>query len=209
MSVFSNLKSYALGVGLALGALGAISPGAATAATVDADFTMSGDFVYDADVPALTLTGSGAAAYYVTDPSVVKNYALTFGLTLYPDDASGPLAISDTFTVGATSVAEVMDALSFISAGGIYGSISDGLQIVHTGFYTSAPSAGVIDVITVFFGEVLTTELAFALTGEVPTEDGFGGFDLSVEMSPVPLPATLPLLLVGFGGFAALRRRKS
>ncbi|WP_299817922.1 VPLPA-CTERM sorting domain-containing protein [uncultured Jannaschia sp.] len=27
------------------------------------------------------------------------------------------------------------------------------------------------------------------------------------EISPVPLPATLPLLLAGFGGFAALRRR--
>lgn len=209
MSFISNLKSYALGLGLALGALSVVAPGTATASTVDADFTMSGDFAYDADIPALTLSGSGAAAYYVTDPSVDKSYALTFSLTLYHEDGSGPLSVTDTFSIGNVSVADVMGALSFVSAGGIYGSVSDGLQIVHTGFYTTSATSGVIDVITVFFGDILTTELALALTGEVPDEDALGAFDLSVEMSAVPLPATLPLLLVGFGGFAALRRRKS
>ena len=30
----------------------------------------------------------------------------------------------------------------------------------------------------------------------------------AADVAPVPLPATLPFLLVGIGGFAVLRRRK-
>ncbi|MEM6371987.1 MAG: VPLPA-CTERM sorting domain-containing protein [Pseudomonadota bacterium] len=45
----------------------------------------------------------------------------------------------------------------------------------------------------------------------VPNEgDVLGGFQLygTVDVAAVPLPASLPLLLAGFGGMAALLRRK-
>lgn len=50
---------------------------------------------------------------------------------------------------------------------------------------------------------------AFTLTANFATNGHYiDNIRVITEVSPVPVPATLPLLLAGFGGLAALRRRK-
>ena len=82
--------------------------------------------------------------------------------------------------------------------------VLDGISVIDSLTFTPA------DDMAAFLG--VTSDRAFTalrIIDQTNTLDNeyFGAFTLA-ELAPVPLPASLPLLLAGLGGVAALRRRR-
>jgi hypothetical protein len=156
------------------------------------DPNATNDFLFKLDLTATSLAGGPPVLQIdeeFTVPGITGNGILgfTFGL-LAAFDTSFPFVIDNI-------IAEVTD--------GDFGQTNI-VGDVWLGFtYTLDPLAG-----TGTFNALLTE---FEFDGSTNTADGFFAFDGSATIStvsPVPLPASLPLLAFGSVGLMALGRRR-
>jgi hypothetical protein len=81
------------------------------------------------------------------------------------------------------------------------------------------PSGGALDGWTIPYGPNGSMSMAFTndlpagtydlqIRGQVNTDSGTGGYGGDLDLTPVPLPAGLPMLLCGLGLVGALARRR-
>ena len=167
----------------------AISVVGAQAATV-ATATGSGSYVYDDPSGPVTLSNVTLNGSFSGNPNVAGHYALTYEMT------------AGAFTGGNTYDLGVFAPINLVS-------VLDGLpDVVANGAFSGSPGAFTLD-----FSEIILTGAAFTaiytdVLGGPLGFDHSGTFTVTASLAAVPIPATLPLLLLGVGGIAVLPRRK-
>ncbi len=162
-----------------------LSPLAAQAATTiysatgDAIVDIFGPVDFDADFFDLDDDGIDVAA-------AVSQFAGIFDAALLVSDMSGPLLASDSIVsvdIGLGTLTATFDSLSGPAAG-LFGDTA-------TAIFSFDPD----------FADGSGDEFRFLLSGV--------GVDIVSDIAPIPLPASLPLLLAGLGGIALLRARRA
>jgi hypothetical protein len=172
---------------------------AATALALSATASMAASFVGDTAQFAFSAAGFGAllnTSAVISEPGVEASYSLETAVFSFDMSAS-----SAVVTYDLTGFSGVGDTTTWTATGlqTDDGSLIAGLTL------TSGISANLLS--TSFTGDTLTFNFAdFAST---PTVQSFV-FDISTA-SDVPLPAALPLAMIGIGALGAvgLRRRKA
>ena len=173
---------------LAFMALTALGANAATIGT----FEGAGTFNYYGPSETLQIDSTGTGTAFA-DPNTARHLGLNFSLTLR-------YAGNDFVQTGFVDLGVIRPIDTFATVG----TLVDGLNIVN---FTPLPPSGFdldFNLVEPAFSAFVT-----AIYGSVP-----GGSITSRpvsyfgSVSEVPLPATLPLLLLGVGGIAIMRRRK-
>lgn len=126
--------------------------------------------------------------------------------------AGGNLVSTAIGNTDFTSVLGSTLAPTAIEAGGVFEidssfALDDALLSPVDGNGSAADlGQNLIHSFTLAGGESVTFDTFLAAGSSLA--DGLANYDAAVNgVAPVPLPASLPLMLVGLGGFAALRRR--
>ncbi|WP_136637467.1 VPLPA-CTERM sorting domain-containing protein [Pseudooceanicola onchidii] len=115
------------------------------------------------------------------------------------DAATTLLSNTDVFQ-GTATTTFFRFTLANVAAGDFAITHDDGMSITGLGG-TTQPTSEITTLLPDFAGGPF--ELIYVATNGNPSV-----LEVDYEAAAVPLPASLPLLLVGFGGLAALRRRK-
>lgn len=194
---------------LAAAALAVAAPLAASAATVDFDLTRGGDVTANsgtsvvAESGGISLTITGGAPNSATGDV----NAWSTGIGMLTD--AGRHTIDGRFSeflVLSFSEAVDLTSLSFSYAdAGDNWSVISGMTPLDAGTMSGDGSASSVHTASVN-GGVLATQYLIGTNGSASDWKAFG---LSVELAPVPLPASGLLLLAGLGGVAAVRRRRN
>ncbi|MEM6373247.1 MAG: VPLPA-CTERM sorting domain-containing protein [Pseudomonadota bacterium] len=185
----------------------------------DFDFDPAGLFTID-DTDAGTLTGravSQTSGYSGTGFDVSFTYGTApFTPAFKPENGSAPGAdIRYTFLTGGTltgfgdllglTLAVLAKPLTGPEAAQ-WGSSMDGST---TGPNNKNANFGMAHWFMVdSIDNACTTSFCATYSGDIADLLGRQG-DINVDLTPVPLPAGLPLLAAGIAGFAVLRRRKA
>ncbi|MEM6939598.1 MAG: hypothetical protein AAF943_05535 [Pseudomonadota bacterium] len=142
--------------------------------------------------------------------ALANNNAIFWGLTI---DANAPYDLTaleidyDRSGTGPTSL-----AIDLFINGQNQGEIFSDPTVLDSGSQTALVDLTAFKNVT---GSVFFRLLAWGATSSLGTfdiENDLGnnrGIIVTGEVSPIPLPAGLPLMLLGLGGVAALRMRKS
>ncbi|UWQ22746.1 VPLPA-CTERM sorting domain-containing protein [Jannaschia sp. W003] len=187
---------------IAAGLLGAaLSAGAANAAVLW-DFQETGGDVVGIFAGSLDLSGAGSAGagglpfdlFSASDAAAIQSDS-TGSFDTYEFDAAPANFGTDGLTLATSGTG---DAFAVLGA-------NSGNEVgVPTGYASGQALAGTLTFANQTFAALGVTpgSYVFSLPNDTITVR-FG------PTAPVPLPATLPLLLAGFGGLALLRRRRA
>ena len=182
----------------------ALFAGAAQAATF-ATLSSSGEFEYMAGPPASSQYTGSATGSIFGDPTVARDYTLLYEFSVDPDRGSDA-SISGSLDLGTFSLASFFPLLAGAGSSGTLP-----LGALGSATYSNLNLGGTSG--SVDYQISLSAEPTYFLLDElgyrnVPSSVG-GSYNLELSLvSEVPLPATLPLLIAGLGGVAALRRKK-
>jgi hypothetical protein len=175
---------------ISAGLVALLATAAVQAATITYDESVNGDAGSFNDAPVA-----------LGDLNVGDTYLLTGSASLLGSQADG----YDYFTFTAASGFSV--DLTEYSPGG--GTLTSGFRIYDSGlsflggFNYGAPTDDIYSSLGLGAGTY-----TFGVTEFGATSPASYTFSLSLDISPVPLPASLAFLLAGLGALAALRRRE-
>lgn len=195
-----SLKNKLYG-GVCVGAVSTIIASGAFAATTTVDFTGEAlgpiaDDSFMLSQEGLDITFSGLGLNFRTLPAA---FEALYGMGPFLSTSSDSQEI--TMTIGGA----VINSVTYLNP--INGSATSEIDtIIATAFDGGGfvvDSAENSDEFNTLFGDISTITFNGVNTGYV-----LGQFVIDFDTAEVPLPAGLPLLLVGLGGLAAMRRKK-
>ena len=185
-------------------------PSSAMSATIDQSVSFGGANAFASDFfdnftqysGPDTLTGVELLYNYTSNGSVSANLCLLFqdcepanaNITLQGGGAFAALNLSDTENTGITNAIDLQQTGSFnLSLNGVLA----GLNVAD--FMGTGTVAGSLDADGTYDGYSVIAGASYA-----------GSFTLryTTEITPVPVPASLGLLLVGAGGLGMMSRRR-
>lgn len=215
MAILKTLKQGFAAATIALGLATTAQAATLASASYSGDFTVSNDV--QAEAFAFTLDGAFNAAI---DPNVLMSLTPSTVLT-FSADISGDAGQLGTFSFTPSIQATVSEVESFLTnlasnpvvtdlVAYIFGNTQSDYAFLGGTLTTFADNvtfsgptvAGDFDVTYENNSFALSSLPSFAADGTF-----VANFNIDAAMPAVPLPASLPLLLAGFGGFAMLRRR--
>lgn len=186
-----------------------------TEAAVIADVSTTGSFEFpiitgDEFDSGAALVGSASGQYFY-DPTVARDYSIDYTFTLTPGDAvfgSTPVVIPEHTISGTIHLGFLTPTDFFTLPIGSSGTF--GIAGILGGLYYNLAGSGTSG--TWNYDLSLTPTAAddlWVAFGFPQVDETAGTYSLTAQLTaPVPLPATLPLLAAGMGGFAFFARRR-
>ncbi len=232
MTIFTNAKAAVIGAAIAVAGLSAAQAGTVTDFAIDLD----GNYAGGGRDGGLTL--AGAYDFFLTDDrDTRRQYSLdvagsatglgSFYESLPLGDMLGEFSINDGVGLISSQIPEIAFVVDYLvnhNSGGLPGLFS--YQYSVDNYDDSDGTSANGDFTIVLSDNVLpgcgspavATLTSIQTTsggdGQCPSFSGDFSFQVALtydeEVAPVPLPASLPLLIAGLGGVGAIRRtRKS
>ncbi|MFN3937475.1 MAG: VPLPA-CTERM sorting domain-containing protein [Gemmobacter sp.] len=195
---------------IALAAALATTAVPARAAIVSADFSALFDLPSRASGPRILAAGGRTVAHgpELTVADETQNPSGWLGLATVDINPAGLIVLRGDLGEGAGDydlISVTIGAIRFASKLRIAG-------VVETMSNLLDPDWTVVQPLVSFTDDSVTITYDATGFGSVAdlqiSDGGFSKFQLLLEPAAVPLPAGLPLLLLGLGGLAALRRRR-
>ncbi|MDV7143534.1 VPLPA-CTERM sorting domain-containing protein [Tropicimonas sp. TH_r6] len=146
------------------------------------------------------MTGRGTNVSAVSDSSGAINFAALGPLMSI---ATGSVVDAGPTATDADGYSSIFNGLRVYSLIGVWSSTSASISAIGDSFFVGKSATLVVP----------TVASAFLFLGENDGifTDNSGAYEVTIETSAIPLPASLPLLVFGLGGLglAARRKRKS
>ncbi|SMX43637.1 VPLPA-CTERM sorting domain-containing protein [Maliponia aquimaris] len=210
-------------VGAALSDLGETATGTSHSGLASAIVSQSWDLLI-IDVPGLSISAANAAAidnFVSGGGSAILSYwnlnslpalAATFDVSV----ASSFNSVQSVFTwnAGSAAAANLTAGVDFTDRAGDNGDRLDAINGASAvAGFTAAPAAGQGAIVVGNGGRTIANGFLFWDMGTAPTAASVsllkGQIDSLINSpSPVPLPASLPLLLGGIAAFGVIRRKR-
>lgn len=189
----------------------------AAAAALALSSTMASAAVTSA-MDTLTASGENSVLYFNIEVTTAGFFSLwTDGPTIDAQmyafrDADGDGALGSGDSLFGHNDDSCRSNISFCNQAGAYSNALIWNRYYSVGSYIVAVSDHGFDLNEAWNGtnnNDRTGELTLTFSSDHICDPADGGIGDFVEPAPVPLPASLPLLMVGFGGLALAKRRKS
>lgn len=169
--------------------------------------------VFDIEIAAADITVTALEVNLRSGDSDMALYYRPGGYTGFISSLTG-WTLWDTATALAANVGGTPTPWDVVDQGfaagqtyGIYVTITDGKRLRYTNGTTEGSVLASDAALTIFEGRGVL--YPFVITATPRNWNGTMIYDVaSVSASPVPLPAALPLALLGFGALAAVARRR-